>query len=212
MIRFRLWIVVLAVATFALGTGSAAEQTPPPPPARAQQTPPPPPPPSPPPAKVDTPPPPPQALPPPARAPAEARVSSATRNVQVDVKVTLRGTGTPVTKQMSLVAADGEQALGRSGIDVPVPSGGSFTYRGVGTNVDARPRILEAGKIGLNLKLNFSAVLKVEGQDAARPSFGNATVEMYLVLESGRPLVMTQAADGEIGREFNVEVKATILK
>ena len=127
-----------------------------------------------------------------------------------------------MTKQMTLVAADQSVALGRSGIDVAVPTtvvpGGpdskpvqSYNYRTVGMNVDARPRIGEGNKITLNLKLNFSSVLKDEAM-SQRPSFGNASTELTLVLDSGRPQLLTQTNDAEIGRGYSVEVKATILR
>ena len=32
------------------------------------------------------------------------------------------------------------------------------------------------------------------------------------MFESGKPVVVTQAADGETGREYTVQVTATILK
>jgi hypothetical protein len=33
-----------------------------------------------------------------------------------------------------------------------------------------------------------------------------------MVFESGKPLVVTQATDGETGREYTVQVTTTILK
>jgi hypothetical protein len=190
MNRHRIVAVMMCLLT--VGYASAQEQAPPPPP-------------PPPPAKAATPPP----LPPPPP-PLSAR------NVQVDVTVTMSGGATPLKKHMTIVAADGQLALGRSGIEIPVQSRSaseSFSYRPVGMNVDARPRILEGNKIGVNLKLSFNTVLKPgENETAGRPSFGNVNSELYLLLEPGKPLVMTQTADTETDRGFTVEVKATILK
>jgi hypothetical protein len=137
------------------------------------------------------------------------------RNVQVDVTVTLQGGGaTPVTKKMSLVAADRQVALGRSGIEVAVqaPPSPALNYRTVGLNVDARPQLQPDNRISLMVKLNFSAILKREPGDTGPPSFGSSSTELNLLLDSGRPITIAQAADAEIGRAYSVEVKATILK
>ena len=136
-----------------------------------------------------------------------------TRNVQVEVSVKLEGSGPPITKQMTLVGADGSVSMGRAGMDVPVAVGPSNQYRSVGLNVDARPRLVEGGRIGLFLKLEFSAVLKAEGAtSASTPSFGSSKTELNLVLDSGKPLVIAHAADAEVGRGYTVEVKATLLR
>jgi hypothetical protein len=134
------------------------------------------------------------------------------RNVQVDVTVKLEGSGTPITKQMTLVGADGSVSMGRAGMDVPVSVGPSNQYRSVGLNVDARPRLVEGGRIGLNLKLEVSAVVKADGPASTTPSFNSSKTELSLVLESGKPLVIAHAADAEVGRGYTVEVKATLLK
>lgn len=137
-----------------------------------------------------------------------------TRNVQVDVTVKLEGPGAPITKQMTLVGADGLVSMGRAGMDVPVSPGMTPTqYRGVGLNVDARPRLADGGRIGLMLKLEFSSVLRADGASpTSTPSFGSSKTELNLVLESGKPLVVAHAADAEVGRGYTVEVKATFLK
>jgi hypothetical protein len=133
--------------------------------------------------------------------------------VQVEVTVKLEGSGAPITKQMTLVGADGMVSMGRAGMDVPVAIGAANQYRSVGLNVDARPRLVEGGRIGVMLKLEFSAVLKAEGATSATtPSFGSSKTELNLVLESGKPLVVARAADAEVGRGYTVEVKATLLR
>jgi len=151
-----------------------------------------------------------------AEAPAAQPAAAAPiKNVQVDVTVTLQGGGsTPVSKKMTLVAADRQVALGRSGIEVAVqaPPSPTLNYRTVGMNVDARPQLQADGRISLMVKLNFSAILKREAGDTGPPSFGNSSTELNLVLDSGRPIVIAQAADAEIGRAYSVEVKATTLK
>jgi hypothetical protein len=149
------------------------------------------------------------------------------RNVQVEITVSLEGGSTPITKRMTLVVSENTDGLGRSGIDVPVATSAissgaantppipvqSYTYRSVGLNVDARPRITDSGRIALRLKLEFSAVLKAtESSGSGMPAFGKSNTDLNLVLESGKPLTITQSADAEIGRGYTVQVKATLLR
>ena len=62
------------------------------------------------------------------------------------------------------------------------------------------------------VKLTFSAILDQEEGSAEPPSFANSSTELNLLLESGRPIVIAQAADAELNRGYSVEVKATLLK
>lgn len=134
------------------------------------------------------------------------------RNVKVDLTVTLKGVK-PVVKTLSMVAADGRSAMGRARVEVGVSTRGSFNYRPVDINVDAIPSILPSGRISLRLKMNFATVYMPDGTGDAGPSFGSGNTEIHAVLfESGKSLTIAQASDGESGREYTVDVKATILK
>jgi hypothetical protein len=143
-------------------------------------------------------------------------VLASERNVRVDVTVSLKG-AKPVTKTLSIVTADGRGASGRAGIEIPVvtgPSGPieSFTYRPINVNVDVTPNILASGRVVVRLKMNFATVY-LPDSERTRASFGNGTTDVNaLVFESGKPLVVTQSVDGESGREYTVQVTATILK
>ena len=147
------------------------------------------------------------------------------QNVRVDVTISLKGEAKPITKTLSMVATDRRLAKGRAGIEIPVPSqpivmtAGStpmptgWNYRSVGMNVDATPEILDASRVLLRLNWNFSTVYKPEVTGSMPPSFGAGSNEvMGIVFESGKPVVVAQAADGETGREYTVQVTATLLK
>jgi hypothetical protein len=143
------------------------------------------------------------------------------QNVRIDVAISLKGDAKPLVKNLSMVAADGRSALGRAGIEVPVPSSftpgtqtpATFNYRPVGVNVDAIPQILDATHVMVRLKLNFSTIYKSINNSLPQPSFGQGSHEAFgIVFDSGKPLIVTEATDGETGREYTVEVKATILK
>jgi Flp pilus assembly secretin CpaC len=155
----------------------------------------------------------------PAPAPVPPRPSN--QNVRIDVTIALKGDEKPVTKMLSMVTADGREAKGRAGIEVPVPTGYgpgstvplSYNYRQVGVNVDATPQIVDGNKVLLRLQWNFSTVYSRDGSQARQPSFGTGSTEVRgVVFDSGKPVVVAQSTDGETGREYSVEVKATILK
>jgi hypothetical protein len=146
------------------------------------------------------------------------------QNVRVDVTISLKGDAKPLVKTLSMVAGDGKETKGRAGIEIPVPtqivsnSGAppitSYNYRNVSVNVDATPQILDPTHVLLRLNLQFSTVYKSEGgQGTPPPSFGNGSHEVRgIIFDSGKPVVVTQAADGETGREYSIQVTATILK
>jgi hypothetical protein len=160
----------------------------------------------------------------PAAAPIENRVPPAARaetrnlseqNVRVDVSVTVKGADKPVVKSLSLVASDGRDSQGRAGVSMPIANnpGGSFSYKDIGINVDAVARVLPSGKVALRMKLQFSTVYRVDTPGGDRPSFGNGSHEVdNVVFESGKPLVVFHGADAETGRDYTVQVTATILK
>ncbi len=157
-------------------------------------------------------PPPPKEMQPVAAPP---RPSFSNRNVRIEVTITLKHDTKPVVKRLVLIAADSRETKARAGIEIPIPTGGpmvSVNYKSVGVNVDATPQILDATKVLVRMSLEFSTVYRPEGGPSEKPSFGQGTHEARaIVFESGKPLIVTQAADAESGREYTVEVKATIL-
>ena len=91
--------------------------------------------------------------------------------------------------------------------------GGSFSYKDVGINVDAVARVLPSGKIAVRMKLQFSTVYRIDTPGGERPSFGTGSHEAdNIVFENGKPIVVFHGADAETGRDYTVQVTATILK
>jgi hypothetical protein len=143
------------------------------------------------------------------------------RNVRVDVTVTVKSADSSVAKSLSLIAADNRTVQGRAGVQLPIlnsapsptnPAPG-VSYRDVGLNVDATPRILPSGKVSLSLKLNFSNVLQVRSGGTERPSFGSGSHESNAIMfDSGRTLTVLEGGDPETGRTYTVQVTATIQK
>lgn len=141
------------------------------------------------------------------------------RNVRIDVTLTLKGGAKPILKTLSMVARDGGSSSARANVEVPYVTGSlnpsgtpQYNYRNVGVNADATPTILPSGKVSVRLRLSFNTLYKAEGAENSRPSFGNSSHDAAgVVFESGKPALVIQNTDPETGRDYTVDVKATIL-
>ena len=120
-----------------------------------------------------------------------------TANIQVEVTIDdYVGKAEPVEKTVSMIVADGYVGRIRA-----ATSAASATM-----NVDATPRLLN-GRIELRLSLEYRPPWSKPDQ----PSMPINEV-LTVLLESGKPLVITKAADPSQDRRVTVEVKATVLK
>ena len=151
-------------------------------------------------------------------------------NIKIEVSITDQsGSGTPAKKVVSMIASDRQSTNIRSSASVPVPTtvwgakpGGtdntpapsvSYTYRNVTINVDARPAILPKEPTRLSLSLGLEYIPRAEGrQEEMAPGMASWSERLSLILESGKPMVVSQAADPTSDRKITVEVTATILK
>jgi hypothetical protein len=153
-------------------------------------------------------------------------------NIKIEVSITDQsGSGTPAKKVVSMIAGDRQSTNIRSSASVPVPTtimtapqGGSdkspamvpmqsYTYRTVTINVDARPMIVakEANRISLSLGLEYIPQTEAR-QESMAPGMASWKETLWLTLESGKPMIVSQAADPTSDRKITVEVTATILK
>ena len=89
----------------------------------------------------------------------------------------------------------------------------SYNYRNVTINVDARPAIVvkEPNKILVSFGLEYFPKAQ-GGQEEMEPGMASLNERLGLILESGKPVVVSQAADPTSDRKITVEVTATILK
>ena len=112
-----------------------------------------------------------------------------------------------------MVATDGREAKGRAGIEIAVatrsdarpdrPS--TYNYRPVGVKVDATPQIIDATH-GSRMKHPVLDRLQGGGRAGISAQFRQGSHEVRaIVFESGKPVIVTQAADGETGREGTVQ-------
>lgn len=132
-------------------------------------------------------------------------------NVQIELTLSDQsGTNPAEKKTVSMIVSSGTLGKVRSSgtirpqADAPYP---------VVLNVDARPFVSVDGPVQLELTVEYypmkDAGLEKEGAKQ-RPSGINQS--QTVILQSGRPLVISQAADPINDRKVIVEVKATVLK
>ena len=127
------------------------------------------------------------------------------RDSKIKLEVTIvdqKGVVDPARKTYTMLMADGV----RGGMRVAHDTGGQST---VPVSVQARPLTLPDGGIRVNLDLEYNprtpgATAPVEWSSMSR--------QVQVVLEPGKPQVVTQAADPASDRRILIELRATIVK
>jgi hypothetical protein len=131
--------------------------------------------------------------------PAERRSRFQMSNIRVELTVTdSMGGGTPQKKTVSMMIADGQ--MGR----VRAMQGGPFEPT---LNVDATPEIVNER---VRLQVSLVYIAPMAGVTATRVA--SITENVTVILDPGKPLVISQSADPAAERKVTVEVTATILK
>lgn len=142
-------------------------------------------------------------------------------NIKIDVSITDQtGPGEAAKKVISMITGDRQNNSIRSTANVLVETAPAaegfpknFSYREVRINVDARPVLLKEGKISINFGLEYLPRGGQEGGNASTPTgMASLNERLGLILESGKPMIVSQAADPTSDRRITVEVTATILK
>ena len=162
-------------------------------------------------------PPPAPAEPPQQRPPAEQALPV---NIKFEVVITDQTGSNPGAKKVvSMIVGDRQSTSIRSTASVPVKIGGmgagmpGFSHRNVTINVDARPSIIlkEPNKILVSFGLEYNPKGRSEAEEM-EPGMAAITERLGLIFESGKPIIVSQAADPTSDRKITVEVTATILK
>ena len=194
--RIAVVLIVLgmAVPTFAGQPQDRAPQQPPklaiPPPAQPPQVPVP--------------------VPAPPQEPVRKRGPAKDLNVHVELTISDQlGTATPEKKVVSLLAAD--QTMGQVRASARA-NRANIGFVGAGLNVDARPTVLENDRVLLELKLEYMPFLPNPGPNAPSQEPTNLNESISVILQSGKPLTISQAVDPITDRRMTVEVKATIVR
>ena len=130
-------------------------------------------------------------------------------NVQVELTLSDHiGTQPPDKKTVSMIVSSGNWGKVRSAGNVMTPGIPPFV---VDLNVDARPFVTMEGQIQLELTLAYRPP-EVTTRETMKATPSGLNQSQTVVLQSGKPLVISQAADPINDRKMIVEVKATILK
>lgn len=140
--------------------------------------------------------------------PPPGRWVRALTNVQVELTISDQtGSGPPEKKTVSMVASSGSWGRIRSAQMVR----DSGRDQVIDLNVDARPMVSVDGPIQLELTVVYSPPGATTG-DVPRVRPTGVNQSLTVILNSGKPLVISQAADPVGDRKIIVEAKATVLK
>jgi hypothetical protein len=130
-----------------------------------------------------------------------------TANIRIELTITdQRGTAAPISKIITMTMVDGGLGRIRTGGEVRTP----LNVRQVTLNVDAQPRIYKDGKIRVDMTIEYRPI--AGESDTEQSSTPTINESIGVLLEDGKPLLISQSADPATDRKVKVEVKATILK
>jgi hypothetical protein len=133
-------------------------------------------------------------------------------NIKLDITITDQaGPGEPVRKQVTMLMADGQNANVRTSGRQRVVSSGDFP---ISINVDARPIILRDGSIRLSLGLEYQPRPSANQPEAAVQAAQMSALNerLIVILQDGKPLVISQASDPGSDWKITVELRAAIQK
>ena len=131
-------------------------------------------------------------------------------NVQIDLTLTDQvGTQPAEKKTVSMIVSSGNWGKIRSAANVI--SIGEPPYV-VDLNVDARPFVSTEGPIQLEMTLVYAPIKGPADTREPKQRPAGVNQSQTVVLQSGKPLIISQAADPTTDRKVIVEVKATVLK
>jgi hypothetical protein len=138
-------------------------------------------------------------------APRPAPPEGQPNNIKVELSITDQaGNGAPSKRTVSMIIADRSSGSVRS---QGAPIGGARTAI---LNVDATPIIVKDGLMRVQLGLEYfprpgDGPVPNEGQ-------GSLNQRLTLLVESGKPMIVSQASDPTSDRKMIVELTGTILK
>jgi len=136
--------------------------------------------------------------------------------VRVELTISEVGGAAPLKKAVTAVVGAGYNGYVReTGVQDIEPATGQFPPVGGGRtltplNLDVRPDILGNSQIRLTCTIQYQS--SQQRPDQAHRINTDIKQNLVLNLESGRPLVISDATDPITDRRVTVEVTATILK
>ena len=132
-------------------------------------------------------------------------------NVQIELTLTDQVGSNPAEKKtVSMIASTGSWGKIRSAGTIRPEGDAPYP---VVLNVDARPFVSVDGPVQLELTFEYYPLKSAgEEKEGARQRPAGVNQSQTVILQSGKPLVVSQAADPISDRKVVVEVKATVLK
>jgi hypothetical protein len=128
-------------------------------------------------------------------------------NVRVEVTLNeVGGAGAAVIKTVSVTTTNQNWGKLRSQVN-------SRAYGVTPLNVDVRPEVLADGKVELRVAIEYNQGRNPDSENNPDKIAGvMINQSATLLLDSGKPLTMSQSADPIGDRRVSVEVKATVIK
>lgn len=129
-------------------------------------------------------------------------------NIRIELTITDQAVpGESAKRTVSMIVADRKSGSIRSQGQVQTPTGRYV----VTLNVDATPVIVKDGQMRLDIGMEY---VPKPGSDNAASGEGRGSLNerLSLLVESGKPLVVSQASDPTSDRKISVELTATVLK
>jgi hypothetical protein len=122
-------------------------------------------------------------------------------NVQIELNISDQAANAaPDKRVVSMLIADGAFGRIRSGDNPNLAI----------LNVDARPEILENDRVVVEMTIEYRPLAPDGATPGKRPAPLNE--QLTVILQNGKPLLVSQAADPMADRKMTVEVRASILK
>lgn len=147
--------------------------------------------------------------------PAPPAVEVKRRNVSIEVAIADQtGSADPVKNVVTMIVGDGRTGSVRSSGSVMTTLDGvrgaptAVERRNVTLNVDANPTIQTDGSVLVLLTLEYTP--RPEGEKSEGPAQLNERIT--LTVESGKPMVVSRAADPGGNRKISIELTATVMK
>ena len=123
----------------------------------------------------------------------------AATNIRLDLVITDTYTGAPVKKTVSLLVLTGHNGM--------IRTRGSDGWSVL--NVDAIAAAYTGGQVSLRMTFEYTPAQSKEPNSGRAPSLNES---ITVVLQDGKPLMVSQSADPTTDRKVTAELTATILK
>lgn len=141
---------------------------------------------------------------------AEAKTQGDAQPVNVRLELTItdqRGDTPAISKTVTMTLADRHHGRIRTQGDVQTPQG----FRPVTLNVDGNATIIQGGRARVMLTIEYRPVGD-PGAGSERSTTPNINESLTVILEDGKPMVVSQSADPVTDRKVKVEAKISLLK